>query len=105
MSWQSRLGGCAVALILTACSPPQVPALGAGPDEHESMTCEALSTERDRMLGERDELSKPQFSIRTDAERQSEVAQLNGKLYAVAKAQFDKGCPAVATAGNGRVVR
>jgi hypothetical protein len=57
------------------------------------------------MLGVRDELSKPQFSVRTDAERQSEVAQLNGKLYAVAKAQFDKGCPAVATAGNGRVVR
>jgi hypothetical protein len=69
------------------------------------MTCEALTTERDRTLGERDELSKPQLSIKTDAERQAEVAQLNGRLYSLAKAQFDKGCPAMATAGNGRFVR
>lgn len=103
--WQFRFAACAVALVLTACSAPEVPALGAAQDEHEGMTCEALNTERDRMLGERDELSKPQLSIKTDAEQQTEVAQLNGRLYAVAKAQFDKGCPAVATAGNGWVVR
>ena len=35
-------------------------------------------------------------SSKTDAQRQSELAQLNGKLYAVAKAEFDKSCPAVA---------
>ena len=28
----------------------------------------------------------------TDAEREAEHAQLNGKLYTVAKAEFDKSC-------------
>ena len=37
--------------------------------------------------------------------RQNELAQLNGKLYTVAKAQFDKSCPAVATGPTGSVVR
>ena len=31
--------------------------------------------------------------------------QLNGKLYTVAKAQFDSQCPAVATGPTGSVVR
>ena len=31
--------------------------------------------------------------------------QLNGKLYTVAKAQFDRQCPAVATGPTGSVVR
>ena len=30
---------------------------------------------------------------------------LNGKLYTVAKAQFDRQCPAVATGPTGSVVR
>jgi len=33
------------------------------------------------------------------------VTQLNGKLYAVAKVQFDKQCPAVANASPSEVVR
>ena len=39
----------------------------------------------------RDELNKPQLSSRADAEREAELTQLNGKLYTVEKAQFDKG--------------
>ena len=31
--------------------------------------------------------------------------QLNGKLYTVAKAQFDRQCPAAATGPTGSVVR
>ncbi len=42
---------------------------------------------------------------KTDTERQAELTQLNGKLYTVAKAQFDKRCPAVATGPTGSVVR
>jgi len=34
----------------------------------------------------------------TDAEREAELAQVNGKLYTVEKVQFNKGCPAVANA-------
>jgi len=41
----------------------------------------------------------------TDAKREAERTQLNGKLYTVAKAQFDKSCPAVATGPTGSVVR
>jgi hypothetical protein len=32
----------------------------------------------------------------TEAQRDAELTQLNGKLYTVAKAQFDKQCPALA---------
>ena len=34
-----------------------------------------------------------------------ELTQLNGKLYTVEKAQFNKGCPAVANGPAGSVVR
>ena len=40
----------------------------------------------------------------TEAQRDAELTQLIGKLYAVAKAQFDMQCPAVATAATGSVV-
>ena len=53
----------------------------------------------------RDELNKPQLSSRADAEREAELTQLTGKLYTVAKAEFDKSCPAVATGPTGSVVR
>ena len=55
-------------------------------------------------LSEND-LNKPQISSRADAQREAELAQLNGKLYTVAKAEFDKSCPAVATAPSSSVVR
>jgi len=41
----------------------------------------------------------------TDAEREAELTKLNGKLYTVEKAQFDKSCPAVANASPSSVVR
>ncbi len=47
---------------------------------------------------------KPQVS-KTDAEREGELTQLNGKLYTVAKAQYDRQCPAVANGSAGSVVR
>jgi hypothetical protein len=77
---------------------PKISGLGAAPDQPEDTSCEALSAERDRLLGKREELSKPQLSSKTDAQRRDELAQLNGKLYTVAKAEFDKSCPAVANA-------
>ncbi len=52
----------------------------------------------------RDDLNTPLLS-KTDAEREAELTQLNGKLYTVAKAQFDRQCPVVATGATGSVVR
>jgi len=43
--------------------------------------------------------------MKTQAQREAELTQLNGKLYTVAKAQFDKQCPAVANGPAGSVVR
>jgi len=47
----------------------------------------------------------PVLSSNTDAEWEAELAHLNGKLYTVEKAQFNKGCPAVANASPSSVVR
>jgi hypothetical protein len=69
------------------------------------MECDALNTQYTRLLAERDELTKPQLSSKTDAQREAELTKLNGKLYTVAKAEFDKSCPAVATAPTASVVR
>jgi hypothetical protein len=90
---------------LGGCSIPKISALGAARDQPEDTSCEALNAERDRLRGERDELTKPQLSSKTDAQRRDELAQLNGKLYTVAKAEFDKSCPAVANASPSTVVR
>jgi len=58
------------------------------------------------VLAERDELKSPlRSSSMTEAQRDAELTQLNGKRYAVAKAQFDRQCPAVATGPTGSVVR
>jgi hypothetical protein len=70
----------------------------------QDISCESLNAERARLVAERDDLNKPQLS-RTDAERGGELTRVNGKLYAVAKAQFDMKCPAVATGPRGFVVR
>ena len=64
-----------------------------------------LNTDHTRLLAARDELNKPQLSSRARAEREAELTQVNGKLYTVAKAEFDKSCPAVATAPTASVVR
>jgi hypothetical protein len=90
---------------LGGCSIPKISALGAAPDQPEVTSCEALSAERDRLRGERDELTKPQFSSKTDAQRPDELAQLNGKLYTVAKAEFDKSCPGVVNGSPSTVGR
>ena len=66
------------------------------------MNCDALNAERARLLAERDDLNTPRLSSVTDTKREAELTQLNGKLYTVAKAQFDKSCPLVA---NGRRAR
>jgi hypothetical protein len=95
------------ALGMAACSMPKLPTLG-GPasEEPQEMDCTALNAERTRLLAERDDLKSPlRSSSMTEAQRDAELTQLNGKLYAVAKAQFDMKCPAVATGPRGFVVR
>jgi len=58
-----------------------------------------------RLLAERDDLNAPFLSSKTQAQREGELTQLNGKLYTVAEAKFDKSCPAVAAGPMGSVVR
>ena len=84
---------------------PKLPTLG-GParEQSQEMDCAALDAERTRLLAERDDFNKPQLS-KTDAEREAERTQPNGKLYTVAKAQFDQRCPAVTNGQVGLVVR
>jgi hypothetical protein len=41
----------------------------------------------------------------TDAQREAEFTQVNGKLYTMAKVQSDKSCPLVANAPPSSVVR
>jgi len=96
-----------VALGLAACSTSvKLPSLGGPtPDQPQEMDCAALTAERTRLLAERDDLNKPQLASKTDAEREALLTQLNGKLYTLAKAQFDKSCPAVANGPAGSVVR
>ncbi len=78
---------------------------GPPPDQPQEISCESLNAEKARLLAERDDLKSPLLSSTTDAEREGELTRLNGKLYTVAKAQFDKGCPAVANGPAGSVVR
>ena len=81
-----------------------MPSLGGPPEQPQEMDCDALRMERTRLLAQRDDLNKPQLSM-TDAEREAVRAKLNGKLYTVEKAQFNKGCPVVANGPTGSVVR
>ena len=60
------------------------------------MDCAALNAANARLFAERDDLNTPLPSSNTDAEREAEITQVNGKLYTVEKAQFNKNCPAVA---------
>jgi len=57
------------------------------------------------VLAQREDLNSPLVSSKTDAQREAELTRVNGKLYTVAKAQFDKSCPAVADAPLSSVVR
>jgi hypothetical protein len=73
-------------------------ARGPATDQPQDTSCESLNAERARLLAERDDLSTPLLSSNADTGREAKVTELNGKLYTVAKAQFDKRCPAVANA-------
>jgi len=75
---------------------------GVQPQE---MDCALLNAERTRLLAQRDDLKSPLLSSNTDAEREAELTKLNGKLYTVEKAQFNKSCPAVANGPAGSIVR
>ena len=98
----------ALALGMAGCSSSvKLPTLGGpAPEPPQDISCESLSAERARLLAERDDLKSPlRSSSMTEAQRDAELTQLNGKLYTVAKAQFDRRCPAVANASQSEVVR
>ena len=85
---------------------PKLPTLGGPPpDQPHEMDCDALRMERTRLLAQREDLNSPLVSSKTDAQREAELTRVNGKLYTVAKAQFDKSCPAVANRPTGSVMR
>ena len=88
----------ALALGLASCSMPKLPSLGGPSEQPQEMDCAALDSERTRLVAERADLKSPLLSSNTDAEREAELTQLNGKLYTVEKAQFAKSCPLVANA-------
>jgi len=76
------------------------------PEQPQETSCAGRNAERVRLLAERDDLTTPlRSSLTTKAQRDAELTQLNGKLYTLAKAQFDKSCLAVANGLAGSVVR
>ncbi len=98
----------ALALGVAGCSSSvKLPSLGGpAPDQPQDISCESLNAEKARLLAERDDLKSPlRSSLMTEAQRDAELTELNGKLYTVAKAQFDMKCPAVASGPVGSVVR
>jgi len=70
-----------------------------------SVDCDALNPERTRLLAVRTDLNAPLLSSKTEAERDAQIIQVNGKLYAIAKVQSKKSCPAVANVPPSSVVR
>jgi hypothetical protein len=88
-------------------SSVKLPTLGGpAPQQPQDISCESLNAEKARLLGERDDLKSPlRSSSMTEAQRDAELTQLNGKLYTVAKAQWEKSCPAVANGSVGSGVR
>ena len=95
-----------LALGLASCSMPKLPSLGGPPRSSlRRWTAPLLIAERTRLVAERTDLKSPLLSPNTDAEREAELTQLNGKLYTVEKAQFAKSCPAVANSPASSVVR
>ena len=97
----------ALALGLAGCSSSvKLPTLGGPPEQRQEMgDCDALNAEKARLLAERDDLTTPLLPSNADTGREAKVPELNGKLYTVAKAQFDKECPTAATGPTGSVVR
>ncbi len=97
----------ALALGMAGCSSSvKLPTLGGPPEQRQETSCAGLNAERTRLLAEREDLKSPlRSSSMTEAQRDAELIRLNGKLYTVAKAQFDKQCPAVANGPVGSAVR
>jgi len=75
------------------------------PEQYPGMNCDALNTERTRLLAVRDDLNAPSLSSKTDVQREGALTRVNGKLYTIAKVQSDKNCPLVAGAWPSSVVR
>ncbi len=93
----------ALTLGMASCSMPKLPTLG-GParEQPQDISCESLNAEKARLLAARDDLKSPlRSSSMTETQRDAELTQLNGMLYTVAKAQFDKRCPAEANGAAG----
>jgi hypothetical protein len=95
-----------LALGLAACSMPvKILEAEIPPEQYPDMNCDALNTERTRLLAVRADLNAPLLSSKTDVQREAELTQVNGKLYAIAKVRSDKSCPLVANAPPSSVVR
>ena len=110
---RGRLGGswCQIgspsifALGSAACSmPAQISEAEIPPERYQDLNCDALNTEKTRLLAVRTDLDTPLRS-NTDAQREAELTQVNGKLCTMAKVQSDKSCPLIANAGASSVVR
>jgi hypothetical protein len=94
-----------LALGLAACSmPAKILEAEIPPEQYQDMNCDGLNAERMRLLAVRADLNTPLRS-NTDAQREAELTQVNGKLYTMAKVQSDKSCPLVANAPPSSVVR
>jgi len=94
----------ALALGMAGCSSSvKPPTLGGPPEQPQETDCAALNAEKARLLAEREDLNTPLLPSNADTGREAKVTELNGKLYTVAKAQFDMRCPAVATGATGSV--
>ena len=97
--------GTMLALGLAACSTPlKIPEAEIPPEQYQDMNCDGLNAERMRLLAVRADLATPLRS-NTDAQREAELTQVNGKLYTIAKVQSDKSCPLVAGARPASVMR
>ena len=64
-----------------------------------------VSTPSTRVCSLSEMISMSPRSPQERTERGAKLTDLNGKIYTVAKAQFDKSCPAVANGPAGSVVR
>ena len=90
---------------LAACSTPlKIPAQGPRRTSTRRWTA-LLSTLSEHACLLSEMISIGRCSSKTDAERDTELTQLNGKLYTVERALWEKSCPAVANGPVGSIVR
>ena len=60
--------------------------------QYPDLNCDALNTERTRLLTESADLNAPLHSSKTEAERDAEITQVNGKLYAICSVRQELSC-------------